>query len=39
MSNLDDGITTVKVDDNFHRVYTVTPVHLPEIRGECDGKK
>lgn len=27
---------TLKVDDNFHRVYTVDPVHLPEIDNKCD---
>lgn len=25
----------VTVTDNFHRVYTVTPVHLPEIDNKC----
>ena len=27
-------------DDNFHRVYTVTPVHLPQFNNSCslDGK-
>jgi len=24
--------------DNFHRVQTITPVHLPEIDNKCDGK-
>jgi hypothetical protein len=37
MSDLDNGITSVSVDDNFHRVWWVTPVHLPEISNECDG--
>lgn len=23
-------------DDNFHRVQSVTPVHLPHISSECD---
>lgn len=27
---------TVKTHDNFHRVYTVTPVHLPQINNKCD---
>jgi len=35
LGSLNADITTV---DNFHRVYTVTPVHLPEIDNECDGK-
>lgn len=24
--------------DNFHRVYTVTPVHLPEVENQCDSQ-
>ena len=27
----------VKTSDNFHRVYTMTPVHLPQINSQCDG--
>lgn len=23
-------------EDNFHRVYTVTPVHLPQFNNTCD---
>ena len=26
----------MKVDDNFHRVYSVTPVHLPQINNQCN---
>ena len=26
---------SVTVTDNFHRVYTMTPVHLPEIDNKC----
>ena len=29
-----DGVE-LAVQDNFHRVYTVTPVHLPEIENQC----
>ena len=35
LASLNADITTV---DNFHQVYTVTPVHLPEIDNKCDGK-
>lgn len=28
---------TLKTIDNFHRVYTVTPVHLPQVNNTCDG--
>ena len=38
MSNLDNGVTSVTVDDNFHRVWSVTPIHLPKIKNDCDGK-
>uniref|UniRef100_A0A7S3W8N1 Alpha/beta hydrolase fold-5 domain-containing protein n=1 Tax=Strombidinopsis acuminata TaxID=141414 RepID=A0A7S3W8N1_9SPIT len=24
-------------NDNFHRVYTTTPVHLPQVNNTCDG--
>lgn len=27
---------TINTDDNFHRVYTVTPVHLPTIKTRCN---
>ena len=27
----------MKTNDNFHQVYTVTPVHLPTIKNKCDG--
>jgi hypothetical protein len=26
----------VNTTDNFHRVYTVTPVHLPEVDSQCN---
>lgn len=26
----------VTTHDNFHRVYTVTPVHLPQINNKCE---
>lgn len=35
LASLNADITT---NDNFHRVYTVAPVHLPEIDNKCDGK-
>ena len=35
--NIDDKNTTIYTDDNFHRVYTVTPVHLPQVNNTCDG--
>lgn len=25
----------VRVSNNFHRVYTVTPVHIPEVKTAC----
>ena len=28
---------SVHTTDNFHRVYSVTPVHLPTIKNTCDG--
>lgn len=28
----------ITTQDNFHRVYTITPVHLPQINNTCDGK-
>jgi hypothetical protein len=34
ISKLNADITT---DDNFHQVYTTTPVHLPTIHNKCDG--
>lgn len=36
--NIKDKHATIETQDNFHRVYTVTPVHLPEIDNKCDGK-
>jgi hypothetical protein len=30
------GKVTVVNDDNFHRVDSVTPVHLPEVDSQCD---
>ena len=33
----DDGnVMKLNDTDNFHRVYTVTPVHLPEIDTKCN---
>ena len=28
---------TIDTEDNFHRVYTISPVHLPQINNTCDG--
>lgn len=28
--------SSIKTTDNFHRVYTVTPVHLPQINNKCE---
>jgi len=36
--DLDQWNAKLTTDDNFHRVYTTTPVHLPEIDNKCDGK-
>ena len=30
-----DKGASIKPQDNFHRVYTVTPVHLPQINNSC----
>jgi hypothetical protein len=27
--------SAIQAQDNFHRVYTVTPVHLPQINNSC----
>merc|ERR1712151_961006 len=36
-SHLDDSSSvSIKTDDNFHRVYTVTPVHLPTVKTRCN---
>lgn len=35
--DIEDKNATIKTDDNFHRVYTVTPVHLPHVNNTCDG--
>lgn len=32
-----DKNATLITEDNFHRVYTVTPVHLPQVNNSCDG--
>lgn len=29
----------VSTQDNFHQVYTITPVHLPQINNSCPGKQ
>lgn len=36
----EDG-TAMKLNttDNFHRVYTITPVHLPEVDSKCNNDK
>lgn len=34
---IDDKNAKISTDDNFHRVYTVTPVHLPQVNNTCDG--
>ena len=34
ISDKNAGINT---DDNFHRVYTINPVHLPQVNNTCDG--
>lgn len=33
--NLADKNADITTQDNFHRVYTVTPVHLPQINNSC----
>lgn len=30
-----NNVTTISNQDNFHRVYTITPVHLPQINNTC----
>ena len=35
---ISDKHASIETQDNFHRVYTVDPVHLPEIDNKCDGK-
>ena len=30
------GNVSIHNDDNFHRVYTVTPAHLPQVNNTCD---
>lgn len=35
--DLREGVTLHTVD-NFHRVYTVTPVHLPEVENQCESE-
>jgi len=35
--DISDKHATIKTEDNFHRVYTVTPVHLPQINNTCHG--
>lgn len=35
--NIKDKNADIKTQDNFHRVYTVTPIHLPQINNTCDG--
>ena len=35
---LDNGVS-LDTSDNFHRVYSVTPVHLPQINNTCVNKR
>jgi hypothetical protein len=35
--NIADKNVDITPQDNFHRVYTVTPVHLPQINNTCPG--
>lgn len=35
--DISDKNAAIVTEDNFHRVYTVTPVHLPQINNTCDG--
>lgn len=37
--DLGNSNVSVKNDDNFHRVQSVSPVHLPKITTECNYKK
>ena len=37
--NITDMNASITTQDNFHRVYTMTPVHLPQINNTCDGKE
>ena len=30
---------SIKPQDNFHRVFTVTPVHLPQIINTCNSEE
>ena len=32
---LSDKNADITTQDNFHQVYTVTPVHLPQINNSC----
>lgn len=33
--NIDDKNAKLNTLDNFHRVYTITPVHLPQVNNTC----
>lgn len=35
--NTDAEKADIKTNDNFHRVYTIVPVHLPQVNNKCDG--
>lgn len=35
--DISDKHAKIVTQDNFHRVYTVTPIHLPQINNTCDG--
>jgi len=34
-----DNSISINAQDNFHRVYTVTPVHLPQINNTCNSEE
>jgi hypothetical protein len=36
--DLESQNARINSSDNFHRVYSVNPVHLPAILNTCDGK-
>jgi hypothetical protein len=35
--DIGDKSANISTEDNFHRVYTVTPVHLPQVNNTCSG--
>lgn len=36
--NIADKNVDIIVNDNFHRVYTMNPVHLPQVNNSCFGQ-